>query len=173
MRPPTAVTLIVILLYLVAAGCASQQTLPRADGQQDTGVPRPPASAVEARVTRVVDGDTFVTGAGNRIRLLGINAPESADPRRPVQSMGREASAFARELLQGQAVLIQPGRNPRDRYGRTLAWVWLKDGRFVNGELVRLGFAQVYTFPDNPDYAQYLLRLEQEAREANRGLWSR
>lgn len=120
---------------------------------------------------RVVDGDTFVTRDGTRVRILGVNAPESVDPRRPVQRLGKEAGAFARRLLQGRTVLVQPGRNPRDRYGRTLAWVWLEDGRFVNAELVRLGYAQVHTFTDNPDHAGLLLRCQQEAREANRGLW--
>lgn len=133
----------------------------------------PPPEAAPVRVQRVVDGDTFVAG-GERVRLLGINTPESVDPRRPVERYGKEAAAFTRRLLTGRSVLLRPGTQPRDRYGRLLAWVWLAgDGRFVNGELVRLGYAQVYTFPDNPEHADLLLICEREARAAGRGLWGR
>lgn len=135
--------------------------------------PKPPAAAVETRVKRVVDGDTFVAADGSRVRLLGIDTPESVDPRRPVEYFGKEAAAFAERLLQGKTVLLQPGRNPRDVHGRTLAWVWREDGLFVNGELVRMGYAQVYTHADNPDFASYLVQCQREARAAGRGLWGR
>jgi micrococcal nuclease len=135
--------------------------------------PKAPASTAKVKVKRVVDGDTFVIAGGARVRLLGINAPETVDPRRPVERFGKEASAFAQKLLEGKTVLLEPGRNPKDKYGRLLAWVWLTDGRFVNGELVRLGYAQVSTYRDNPDHAEYLVRAQREAREANRGLWGK
>ena len=77
------------------------------------------------------------------------------------------------DLVQSQTFLGLPRVSlyPSPRYCRLLAWVWLEDGRFVGGELVRLGYAQVYTFSDNPDHADYLLACEREVREARRGLW--
>lgn len=166
-----------LLVSTVLAACVARPAADAGTGRGDSPclqqAPKPPAEAFETRVRRVVDGDTFVAADRTRVRLLGINAPESADPRRPVERYGKEASAFARRLLQGKRVRIQPGRNPRDEYGRTLAWVWLEDGRFVNGELVRLGYAQVYTHADNPDFAAYLLQCQREARAAGRGLWGR
>lgn len=106
------------------------------------------------------------------MRILGINTPESVDPRRPAQAYGEEAAAYTRRLLEGQDVLLVPGKTPRDRYGRLLAWVWLLDGTFVNALLVRDGYAQVYTFGDNPDHAGLLLVCQREAQAANRGLWA-
>ena len=134
--------------------------------------PSPPADAQRILVTRAVDGDTLAFADGTRVRLIGINTPESVDPRRPVQAYGKEASAYTQQLTANQEVLYVPGQTPRDRYGRLLAWVWLADGTFLNALLVRDGYAQVYTFADNPDHADLLLACQREAREANRGLWA-
>ncbi|MBP2020052.1 micrococcal nuclease [Symbiobacterium terraclitae] len=134
--------------------------------------PLPPDDATKVRVTRAIDGDTLEFFDGTRVRLIGINTPESVDPRRPVQAYGKEASAYTKALTANQEVLYVPGQTPRDRYGRLLAWVWLTDGTFLNALLVRDGYAQVYTFADNPDHADLLLACQQEAREAGRGLWA-
>ena len=109
---------------------------------------------------------------GEKVRLIGMNTPESVDPRRPVQAFGKEASAYTKQLLEGKQVLLSEGRTPKDKYGRTLGWFWLTDGRFVNALLVQQGYAQVYTFSDNPDNAPLLVECQREAREANRGLWA-
>lgn len=175
MKRAIAILWIAVVLALAAIAwtriTASGENSPDSPLLQEA--PKAPATAVKAKVKRVVDGDTFVVEDGTRVRLLGINAPESVDPRRTVQKFGKEASAFAKRLLEGKTVLLQPGRNPTDKYGRLLAWVWLTDGRFVNGELVRLGYAQVSTYSDNPDHADYLVLAQREAREANRGLWGK
>ena len=134
--------------------------------------PKPPAGARRVTVSRVVDGDTVDLADGTKVRFVGINAPESVDPHRPVQPYGKEASAYVKSLLQGKEILLQPGRTPRDKYGRLLAWVWLPDGRLVNALLVQEGYAQTYTFKDNPDHAELIQACEQEARQANRGLWA-
>lgn len=134
--------------------------------------PAPPADARRVKVGRVVDGDTIELTDGTKVRLIGINTPETVDPRRPVQAYGKEASDFTHALLEGQEILLQEGRAPRDKYGRTLAWLWLTDGRFVNALLVQQGYAQVSTYADNPDNADLLLACQREAREANRGLWT-
>ncbi|MEW9668943.1 thermonuclease family protein [Ammoniphilus sp. 3BR4] len=130
-----------------------------------------PDNAEQGLVKRVVDGDTFVLEDNRKVRLIGINTPESVDPRRPVEYYGKQASKYTQKLLEGKKVWLQWGRTPKDKYDRWLAWVWLADGTFVNGHLVAEGYAQVYTFKDNPDHAEYLLELQKKAREEGRGLW--
>jgi micrococcal nuclease len=128
----------------------------------------------ETQVERVVDGDTIDVGPGGRIRLIGINTPETVDPRRPVQCFGREASDAAKVLLRGKPVLLEPdpSQDDKDQYGRLLRFVWLADGRFVNFELVVRGYANEYTFRLPYKYQTLFRESEQFARTHNLGLWS-
>jgi micrococcal nuclease len=123
---------------------------------------------------RVVDGDTIVVSGGERVRLIGIDTPETVDPRRPVQCFGREASAHMAELLPpGTAVRLVADVEATDRYGRTLSYVYRAgDGLFVNAAMVEAGFAVTATYPPNVAHADDLAALAREAREAGRGLWS-
>ncbi|MBX5489612.1 MAG: thermonuclease family protein [Chloroflexi bacterium] len=133
----------------------------------------PPAGAVEARVVRVVDGDTIIVAIGGRqqrVRYIGVNAPESVDPRREVQCFGREAAARNAQLVDGQRVWLEKDVSETDPYGRLLRYVYV-NGTMVNAELVREGYARAVTFPPDVRYAEELRRLEREAREARRGLW--
>ncbi len=132
-----------------------------------------------ATVVRVVDGDTFearLDGDGDwKIRMLGINTPESVDPRRSVECFGKEASAHAKQILEGKRVRLEadPRADERDKYGRLLRNVYLEDGTDVNAEEVRDGFAYAYlSFPLTPARKQQLRTLEAEARVGERGLWS-
>lgn len=145
--------------------------------------PAPPASpAAEASlpagfdtaVERVIDGDTIVVAGGTRVRLIGVDTPETKDPRKPVQCFGPEASAYLSSVLEpGVAVRLVGDVEQRDVYGRTLAYVYrLPDGLFVNAELVRRGYAQVLTIPPNVAHADELLTLARQARDTQRGLWS-
>ncbi len=137
--------------------------------------PRP----TNARVTRVVDGDTVDALPDGetkivRIRMLGINTPESVDPRRPVECFGKEASRVLRERVEGQRVRLieDPKADDRDRYGRLLRELAMEDGTDVNATLVAQGYAHAYLdFPLNKDRKAQLRRLEAEARAAERGLW--
>ena len=132
--------------------------------------PKPPAGGAWRVVERVVDGDTLALDGGEKIRLIGVDTPESVDPRRPVERFGKEASAFTRRMAEGQRVRLEFGDEPRDRYGRTLAFVWLEDGTFLNAEIIRQGYGHAYTrFPFR--YADEFRALEREARENRRGLW--
>ena len=129
--------------------------------------------AVEARVSRVVDGDTIVVTVGavsERVRYIGVNAPEVHHPRRGEELGGREAAAVNRALVQGKHVRLEMDVRPRDRYGRLLAYVWVGDV-MVNAELVRLGYAQVMTVPPNVRHQERFVKLQREARERRRGLW--
>jgi micrococcal nuclease len=118
----------------------------------------------------------IVAEGGRRedVRLLGIDTPETVDPRRPVGCFGPEASAYTKHLLTGRRVRLEYDRVRRDRYGRALAYVYL-DGSppvFVDARLVALGFARTLSIPPNTRHAAQLARLEQSAALAGRGLWS-
>lgn len=141
--------------------------------EKDPSIPGPPAAATKAHVKRVVDGDTLQLADGTRVRLIGVNTPETVDPRRPVQAYGKEASEFTKKTLTGKDVLLDYDVERRDKYNRALAYVWLADGTFFNAELIRQGYAQTMTIPPNVRYADLFRRLEREAREARRGLWAK
>jgi len=120
---------------------------------------------------RVVDGDTLELDGGERVRLIGVDTPETVDPRRPVQYFGKEASAFTRRMAEGQTVRLEYDQDTRDRYDRTLAYVYLQNGTFLNAEIIRQGYGHAYTrFPFR--YQEQFLALEREAREQSRGLWA-
>ena len=129
-----------------------------------------PAIAAAQRVERVVDGDTIIVSGVGRVRLIGVDTPESVDPRRPVEFFGKEASAFTRRLVDGQRVRLEYDWEGTDRYGRTLAYVYLPDGTLVNAEIIRRGYGHAYTrFPFK--YLERFRQFEREARTAGRGLW--
>lgn len=133
--------------------------------------PAPPPEGAWRTVVRVVDGDTLLLDGNERVRLIGVDTPETVDPRRPVQRFGKEASAFTRSRVEGRRVRLAFDRERTDRYGRTLAYVYLEDGTFLNAELVRLGYAHAYTrFPFQ--YMDEFRAYEREARENRRGLWA-
>jgi endonuclease YncB( thermonuclease family) len=137
--------------------------------------PDPPRGAVAAKVQRVVDGDTFVAsvnGRRERVRVIGVDTPESVDPNRPDEPFGEEASNFAKHYLNDRTVRMAGDVEPRDRYGRMLAYVWLADGTFWNALLAAEGYAQQLTIPPNVTYADLFRRLVGEARRENRGLWA-
>jgi micrococcal nuclease len=127
----------------------------------------------DTTIERVVDGDTIVVAGGVRVRLIGIDTPESVDPRTTVECFGREAARRAAELLPpGAGVRLVYDVERLDRFGRTLAYVYRADGSFVNEALVRDGFAFAFTVPPNVAHAEDFARWQAEAREAGRGLWS-
>ncbi len=121
-------------------------------------------------VLRVLDGDTLLLATGERVRLIGVDAPESADLRRPVERLGPEAMAFVRRLAEGRRVRLEFDRERRDRYGRTLAYVFVADVD-LNAALLRSGYARAESrFPHRR--LDEFLALEAEARAAGRGLWA-
>jgi micrococcal nuclease len=118
----------------------------------------------------VVDGDTIEVEGGVRVRYIGIDTPETLHPSKPVECYGEEASARNNELVQGRVVQLEKDVSETDKYGRLLRYVYV-DGQMVNEVLVREGYAQVSTYPPDVKYADLLLAAQQEARDANRGLW--
>lgn len=120
---------------------------------------------------RVVDGDTLALDGEERVRLIGVDTPETKDPRRPVEYFGQEATAFTRRLAEGRRVRLGYDQQRQDRYGRTLAYVYLENGTFLNAEIIRQGYGHAYTrFPFR--YLEEFRAYEREARESGRGLWA-
>ena len=139
------------------------------------GTARAPSGpeAGPARVISVIDGDTLDVAWGGRterVRLLGVDAPETVDPRRPVGCFGPEASAYTSRRLAGRSVRLTFDRQHRDRFGRLLAHLEI-DGRRFNDELLAGGYARLLVIPPNGRYARTMLDEELAARAARRGLW--
>lgn len=121
-------------------------------------------------VTRVVDGDTFELEGGERVRLIGVNAPESVKPNSPVECFGKEASAFLKALLTDREVRLERDVSERDRYGRLLRYAYLGE-LFVNEYIVREGYATAASFPPDVARQDTLRAAELQARAEQKGLW--
>lgn len=126
-------------------------------------------------VIKVVDGDTFWVDDGSekglKIRLIGVNTPETVHPQKAVEYYGREASDYIKSLLIGNKVKLKFDVNRVDRYGRTLAYVYLEDGTFLNEDLIKKGYGQAMTVPPNVKYSERFVKLERKARNQKVGLW--
>jgi endonuclease YncB( thermonuclease family) len=121
---------------------------------------------------RVIDGDTLELEGGERVRLIGVNTPESVDSGRPVERFGKEAAAFTRRLAEGKRVQLEYDVERKDEYGRTLAYIYLSNGALLNREIVRQGYGYALTrFPYRR--MREFVELEREAREQGRGLWAK
>ena len=136
-------------------------------------------------VTRVVDGDTaviMVDGQERRVRLLGVDTPETVHPNKPVQFYGKEASNFTKQNLTGQRVWLEYDKNPQDRYSRHLAYIWTAKPTNITDETMRRdmfnarlllgGYAKVLIIKPNTRYAKEFAAFENEAKSSRRGLWA-
>lgn len=142
-----------------------------------------PSSAVQSTVgekvmvAAVIDGDTIELEGGQKVRLIGIDTPETVDPRRPVGCFGKEASSKTKELLYKREIILEKDVTDADKYQRLLRYIYLpvENGQmlFINDYLVREGFAKVYTFPPDVKYTKQLIEAERQARENKKGLWKK
>jgi micrococcal nuclease len=130
-----------------------------------------PGLVAEAVVVHVVDGDTVVLANGQRVRLLGIDAPEMEHEGKPADFLAHKSKKFLAELVQGKRVRLEYDRLRYDRYGRILAYLFLLDGTNVSREMVREGLAHVYTVPPNMRFREELLAAQRQAINARRGIW--
>jgi len=127
------------------------------------------------RVAQFEDGDTItvdMNGKEEKVRFIGVDTPETKDPRKPVQCFGHAASEFTKNLIGSQPVRLEldPLSSNRDRYNRLLRYIYLPDGRLVQGEIIRQGYGFAYvSFPFTK--SDEFLSYQTEAREQNRGLW--
>jgi micrococcal nuclease len=178
-RPATTTTTTARDRTTTTAGPVGETT-PAPTAPAPTGPPptvQPVPDGDDATVVRVVDGDTLVvrvSGREERVRLIGIDTPETVHPQRAVECFGREASAHTGRLVgPGTAVRLVYDVERTDRFDRTLAYLYrLDDGLFVNLALVLDGYAQVATFPPNVAHAEDFLAAQRDARDAGRGLWT-
>lgn len=168
---------ILILLVFFLISYAFEQL---SSQTKDTSFPTPTSAVLgvhsDATVVKVVDGDTIDILKNNnkeRIRLLGINTPETVDPRKSVQCFGEQASNKAKELLENKSIKMEsdPTQGDKDKYGRLLRYIYLENGTFVNLVLIQEGFAYEYTY-DTPYKFQKEFKAAQKNAEAQKkGLW--
>ena len=175
----------VFVLTLVAlVSCAQHQVV--LSEQAPATLSEEPRGYESAVVTRVVDGDTIVVevtgtkrgpGAGDagvgehRVRLIGIDTPESVDPRSPVECFGVEASEAAKALLEGTEVRMVKDVSETDRFDRLVRYVYVGE-EMANARLVVNGYATAYTYPPDVRHSDLFVELEREARDGDRGLWA-
>lgn len=122
------------------------------------------------KVSQVIDGDTIEIGGGKTVRYIGIDTPETVDPRREVGCFAKEAAGKNKELVLGKKVRLEKDVSETDKFGRLLRYVYV-DSVFVNDQLVRQGYAFAVSFPPDIKYQEQFRQAEREARENNRGLW--
>ena len=140
---------------------------------------------IDILVTKVFDGDTLRLANGEKVRLIGIDAPEmyesdklfkdvqrTGEDIETIMAKGRESYKFTKKLVDGRRVILEFDVEKRDKYGRLLAHVFIKDTQlFLNAEIIKQGYAEVMIIPPNLKYGDYFQELYYEARENKRGLW--
>ena len=142
----------------------------------------------EATVESVIDGDTVLISVDRKVgklRLIGVDTPETVHPHKPIGFYGKEASAFTKEKLSGKKVYIEKDVSQTDRYNRLLRYIWLElpsnivnpsfedvRDKMFNGILLRDGYANQATFPPDVKYQEYFRLIEEKAREEKKGLWN-
>lgn len=156
---------------LSAAPAAEENLLENKGEEADIVVGEKSPDINLIKVVRAVDGDTIEIEGGEKVRYIGIDTPETVDPRKPVQCFGVEASAKNKELVEGKLARLEKDATDRDKYGRLLRYVWV-GGVFVNLELVKQGFAYSYSYPPDIKYQDQFVEAQREAKEAKRGLWN-
>lgn len=129
------------------------------------------------KVSRIVDGDTIKVLMKNNeyaVRLIGVDAPETVDPRKPIQCFGKEASDKVREVLANKAIVLESDstQGNRDEYGRLLRYVFV-DGLNFNEFMIREGYAHEYTYQNNDyKYVEEFKNAQRQAKKGKKGLWS-
>jgi micrococcal nuclease len=163
-------TYTLILTLLIASAGWYLQKHPQQAGKVQSAV-----SAGSYRVVEFVDGDTIkvdMNGKVETIRMIGMDTPETHDPRKPVQCFGRAAADHTKQLIGDKPVRLEadPLSTNRDRYDRLLRYVYTADNKLVEAEDIRDGYAFAYTsFPFTK--AEEFQAYERDARNNNRGLW--
>lgn len=197
----TAFISILLIFFLLSSGCSSEkvsanspennssnlsvQNTPDNTPSQSTSNSQEKAASIskfnlkEAKISRVVDGDTVELSEGTKVRLIGVNSPESTTRTEPY---GKEASNYTKSSLTGKTVYLEKDVSETDQYGRLLRYVWIDipkgmndseiKSKMFNAILVEEGYAQVSTYPPDVKYRDYFTKYTVEARNAKKGLWN-
>jgi micrococcal nuclease len=155
-----AVYFLLLVCMLLLAGC-QEKTASSNTGRQ------------QATVERIVDGDTLeiqLNGKKEKLRLIGIDTPETKKPGTPVMYYGKEASDYTKKRLEKKTVELEWDVDKEDPYNRLLAYVWI-EGEMFNRTLLREGYARIATFPPNVKYVESFKKDQEEARQKGKGLW--
>lgn len=131
-------------------------------------------------VSRVVDGDTVELEGGDRVRMIGVNTPETVKPGEPEQPYGKQASDFTKSQIQGKRLFLETDVQEKDQYGRILGYLYTQEPKnqdelekyMFNAILLREGYAQLMTIQPNSKYADTFVKFQRQAREGNKGLWA-
>ncbi len=126
----------------------------------------------DTRVKYVVDGDTVILDDNRHVRLLGVDAPEAGHDHKPSEPFAAKAHEHLNALVNKENIRLETDKKPIDHYGRTLAYLYLDDGTFVNQEMVLEGLANCLYFPPNTRYYSRLLFVQQKAMDERRGMWA-
>jgi micrococcal nuclease len=167
------------LLVLLAGALAGDCLAASASSIVGTSAQSEAANALAGEfrnVIRVVDGDTIVVSPNEKVRLIGVDTPETVHPKKAVACFGEEAKQFTRDAVEGKTIRLvtdatNAKRRHKDRYGRTLAYAYLPDGKMLNAELIRQGYAHAYT-RFSFRYLVEFRELERQARTQSVGLWA-
>ncbi len=164
----SALLAVIIIFSLLAVNAGSLLV-------ENISLPSDPANHPEYKVIKVVDGDTIdvdMDGIKKRIRLIGIDAPESVAPNQPVECFGKEAGAYLNSLLSGKVVQLADDstQSDQDKYGRLLRYVFLGSVD-INQKLLQEGFAREYTYDKAYQHQQEFRQAQAEAKIAKVGLW--
>ncbi len=155
----------ILLLFFNTVNC---QTLPQH---------LPYGYSIKAKVTRVIDGDTFVLSDSQHVRMLGINTPEIARLNKPAEPFADSAAHFIKSLIEGKKVKLTFDENTYDIFGRLLAYVWLtdvngKDSLWIQAELLKAGLCRISHYPKGKRYYDLFYNLRRTARRNLSGIWS-
>jgi len=186
-RKKQLINLIIALIVILFAYIQSPSK-PNLNLNSPTATPLPiHIPTTTATVVRAIDGDTIVICKESpckeetdkqTVRYIGIDTPETKDPKRVVGCFGQEAYKENKKLVEGKEIIMEKDISETDKYGRLLRYVWINDkdstdeAVFVNDYLVRQGFAHASTFPPDVKYANKFREAQKEAQQNNRGLWN-
>lgn len=132
----------------------------------------------KVKIDYVIDGDTFVLATGEKVRIIGVDAPEDT---KKVEEFGPEATAYAKGILEGNTVYLEKDVSETDKYGRLLRYVWMENPNvdkpdmelLFNARIVADGYAEPATFPPDVKYADTFKEKANEARTKGKGLWEK
>lgn len=170
--PLIAVALILLLSFFGFSSREISEIVSGVNSAVEQEVLEDKTTAVDENlVTRIVDGDTIEISGKVLVRYIGIDTPETVDLRKDVQCFGKEASNENKRLVLGKKVTLEKDVSETDRYGRLLRYVYI-DGKMVNEELVKNGYARAVSYPPDIKYQDAFAKAEESARKSERGLWS-